>query len=45
MQDTVVGNNVNLSSVITDKNVMISDRTVLMGCEKIPYYLGKDTRI
>ena len=45
MQDTIVGNNVNLTAVITDKNVIISDRNNLMGCEKIPYYIGKGSRI
>ncbi len=45
MQDTMVGHNVNLTAVITDKNVIISDRTNLMGCEKIPYYIGKNSRV
>ena len=45
MQDTIVGNNANLTAVITDKNVIISDRVNLMGCEQIPYYIGKNSRI
>ena len=45
MQDTIVGNNANLTAVITDKNVIVSDRVNLMGCEQIPYYIGKNSRI
>lgn len=41
MQDTIVGSSCNLDHVITDKNVSIRDRNNLMGCEKVPYYLGK----
>ena len=45
MQDTIVRNNVELQCVITDKNVEIDDRNRLSGCEKLPYYLGKGTRV
>lgn len=45
MQDTIVGNNVSLESVITDKNVTVRDKNNLAGCEKIPYYLGKNVMI
>ena len=45
MQDTIVGSNANLTAVITDKNVIVSDRVNLMGCEQIPYYIGKNSRI
>ena len=38
-------NNANLTAVITDKNVIVSDRVNLMGCEQIPYYIGKNSRI
>ena len=41
MQDTIVGTNVSLQCVITDKNVVILDRNNLAGCEKKPYYLSK----
>ena len=41
MQDTDTGELVKLNYVITDKNVSIRDRNNLMGCEKVPYYLGK----
>lgn len=45
MQDTIVGNNVHLNCVITDKNVAIRDRNSLSGCEKIPYYLSKNAMV
>ena len=45
MQDTVIGENVNLNCVITDKNVVIRDRRVLSGCEEQPYFLAKGTMI
>jgi len=45
MQDTIVGNNVHLKCVITDKNVAIRDRNDLSGCEKIPYYLSKNAMV
>ena len=45
MQDTVLGDNVSLNCVITDKNVVIRDRRVLSGCELQPYFLSKGTMI
>lgn len=45
MQDTIVGNNVSLDYVITDKNVAIRDRNHLAGCESIPYYLSKNAMV
>lgn len=45
MQDTIIGNNVKLHCVITDKNVTVRDRNNLSGCEKLPYYLGKNTMV
>ncbi len=45
MQDTQVGSNVTLKCVITDKNVVISDRNNLAGCETHPYYIGKNVRV
>ncbi len=41
MQDTVIGSNVTLDCVITDKNVVIRDRRHLAGCESLPYFVGK----
>jgi len=41
MQDTVTGDNVRLSCVITDKNVTVRDGRELCGCESMPFYIGK----
>lgn len=41
MQDNVIGTNVELDCVITDKNVVIRDRRHLSGCETLPYFIGK----
>ena len=41
MQDTVIGTNVQLDCVITDKNVVIRDRRHLAGCEALPYFIAK----
>ena len=45
MQDTVIGDNVSMDYVITDKNVVIRDRRVLAGCDIQPYFLSKGTMI
>ena len=45
MQDTIIGDNVNLECVITDKNVAVRDRNHLAGCKKIPYYLSKNAMV
>ena len=41
MQDTVTGDNVRLSCVVTDKNVTVRDGRELCGCESMPFYIGK----
>ena len=41
MQDTVIGENVTLDCVITDKNVVIRDRRSLAGCAELPYFISK----
>ncbi len=41
MQDTLVGSNVRLNCVITDKNVIIKDGRELSGHETMPFYIGK----
>ncbi len=41
MQDTVIGNNVSLECVITDKNAFIRDGRRLSGCEEQPYFVPK----
>ena len=45
MQDTVIGENVELNCVITDKNVVIRDRRHLCGCEELPYFIAKGRMI
>lgn len=45
MQDTVIGSNVQLDCVITDKNVAIRDRRHLAGCAELPYFIGKGRMI
>ena len=45
MQDTVIGENVNLNCVVTDKNVVIRDRRMLSGCEIQPYFLPKGSMV
>ena len=45
MQDTVIGTNVQLDSVITDKNAVIRDRRHLAGCSELPYFIGKGMMI
>lgn len=41
MQDTVIGTNVNLNCVITDKNVLIKDERILSGHNTIPFFIEK----
>ena len=45
MQDSVVGSNVHLECVITDKNVVIRDRRQLAGCAELPYFIAKGRMI
>ena len=41
LQDTKVGDNVQLNCVIADKNVMIKDGRTLSGHETMPFFIGK----
>lgn len=41
MQETMVGADVILNSVITDKNVVLRDKITLSGCEELPFYVDK----
>ena len=45
MQDNIIGENTALDCVITDKNVVISDRKTLSGCSELPYFIQKGTRL
>ena len=42
---TIIGENVSLNCVITDKNVVIRDRRTLSGCEIQPYFLPKGSMV
>ena len=45
MQNTQVGENVSLNCIITDKNVVVSDRTTLSGSEKHSFYIPKGSMV
>lgn len=45
MQDTTIGTKCELSCVVSDKNVKISDMRMLTGSENYPLYLGKGAEI
>ncbi len=45
LQGTVVGNKCDITSIITDKNVEISNEKVLTGSETYPLYIGKNGKI
>ncbi len=41
MQDSVIGENVRLDCVITDKNAVVRDGRTLAGCAELPYFIPK----
>ena len=41
LQDTYVGEKVELNCVVTDKNVLIKDERHLSGHESMPFFIGK----
>ena len=45
LQDTKVGEKVNLNCTVTDKNVKIRDGRSLSGHETIPFFLAKGTEV
>lgn len=45
MSENIVGENCNLSYVISDKDSVIRDNRVLAGCEEQPYFINKGTMI
>lgn len=45
MQDTVIGKNCQISCVITDKVVTITDKKILTGSANYPIYIGKGAEI
>lgn len=45
MQDNIICANASLNCVITDKNVVVSDRRTLSGCDSLPYFIQKGTKL
>ena len=45
LQDTVIGANVTINCVITDKNVLINEGRTLSGHETLPFFIAKGTRV
>ena len=45
MSENVIGENCNLSYVVSDKDSSVSSGVTLAGCEKMPYFINKGTRI
>ncbi len=45
LQDTVIGANVTINCVITDKNVIINEGRTLSGHETLPFFIAKGTRV
>ncbi len=45
MSENVIGENCNLSYVVSDKDSSVSSGVTLAGCEKKPYFINKGTRI
>ena len=43
LQDTVVGANVTMNCVITDKNVIVNEGRTLSGHETLPFFIAKGT--
>ncbi len=44
MQDTQVLENATVNCIITDKNVLVKERSVLSGSDEHPFYLAKNAR-
>lgn len=45
LQDTVIGEDVTMNCVITDKNVLINNGRSLSGHETLPFFIAKGTRV
>jgi glucose-1-phosphate adenylyltransferase len=45
MQDSIVSRGAKLNAVVTDKNVFITEKRALSGCDALPYCLGKSAII
>ncbi len=45
MQDSIISTNAALDCVITDKNVVVSPKRKLAGCDQLPYFIQKGTML
>jgi glucose-1-phosphate adenylyltransferase len=45
MSENIIGENCNISYVVSDKDSIISSGITLAGCEKQPYFINKGSRI
>ena len=45
MQDTTIGEGASLNCVISDKNAVVNENTVLSGVAEFPYYIMKGKRV
>ena len=45
MQDNIICANSTLNCVITDKNVVVGNRRTLSGCDELPFFVQKGTRL
>lgn len=45
MQDCIIGADASLYCVVTDKNVVVTSKRTLAGCERLPYYVQKATKL
>ncbi len=45
MKNSIIGDHVTINSIITDKNVVIRDRSVLSGSVNHPFYIRKNVKI
>ena len=45
MQDTSIGEGASLNCVISDKNAVVNENTVLSGVAEFPYYIMKGKRV
>ena len=41
MQDTIIGDNADLSHIIIDKDVTVGQGKTIIGCESYPMYIAK----
>ena len=45
LQDTYVGDNVNLNCVVADKNVIVKEGRTLSGHETMPFFIDKGATV